>query len=80
MTDLVPKKKVSLTLDADIVAAFERDGALSTQINEALRAEFERREHQEGLRQLLRELEGKYGPLDSPEDLEAIERYKQMLS
>lgn len=80
VTDHAPKQKVSVTLDADIVAEFEKDGPLSPQINEALRAEFERRRHQAGLRELLRDLEEKYGPLDTPEDQAAIQRYVEMLS
>ena len=76
----VPKQKVSLSLDADLVAEFERAGPLSTQVNEALRSEFERRRHQTALRELLARLEEEDGPLESPEDLAAIERYVEMLS
>ena len=76
----VPKQKVSLSLDADLVAEFERAGPLSTQVNEALRGEFERRRHQAALRDLLSRLEEEDGPLDGPEDLAAIARYVEMLS
>ena len=79
MTEVVPKQKVSLSLDADIVEEFERDGPLSTQINEALRVEFERRRHQAALRELGERLKEEYDGLDTPEDREAIARYRDML-
>ena len=39
------KRKVSITLDADLVAAMEADGSttLSAEVNSALRTEFTRR-------------------------------------
>jgi Arc/MetJ family transcription regulator len=47
MTSLA-KRKVSVTLDADFVAAMEADGVttLSAEVNPALRAEFTRRKRQ----------------------------------
>jgi hypothetical protein len=80
MTDTAPKQKVSLSLDADLVAEFERGGPLSPQVNEALRLEFDRRRRHAALQGLVVELADKYGPLDSPEDREAIERYVELLS
>ena len=43
------KRKVSVTLDADLVAAMEADGGttLSAEVNSALRAEFTRRKRQQ---------------------------------
>lgn len=74
------KVKVSLTLDADIVAAFERSGPLSAQINEALRAEADHRLHMIALDELIARYEAEEGPLDTPEDLAAIRRYMELLS
>jgi uncharacterized protein (DUF4415 family) len=46
-----PKRKVSVTLDADLVAALEAEGGttLSAEVNSALRAEFARRQRQQAL-------------------------------
>ncbi len=79
MTEVVPKQKVSLSLDADIVAEFERGGPLSTQINEALRAEFERRRHQAALGKLVERLKAEFDGLDTEEDRAAIAQYREML-
>ena len=79
MTEVVPKQKVSLSLDADIVAEFERGGPLSTQINEALRAEFERRRHQAALGKLVERLKAEFDGRDTEEDRAAIAQYREML-
>ena len=79
MTEVVPKQKVSLSLDADIVAEFERGGPLSTQINEALRAAFERRRHQAALGKLVERLKAEFDGLDTEEDRAAIAQYREML-
>lgn len=75
-----PKRKVSVSLDADLVAEFEREGPLSTEINEALRTESERRRNRAALKALVEELREKYDWLDTPEDREAIARYRELLS
>ena len=80
MTEAAPKRKVSITLDADLVEAFERDGPLSAQINDALRAAYEHRQHRIALRELIERLDAEYGPLDTPEDKAAIARYVELLS
>ncbi len=80
MTESAPKQKVSLSLDADLVAEFEKGGPLSPQVNEALRAEFVRRQHRTALQALVRQLTDTYGPLDTPEDREKIQLYVEMLS
>jgi hypothetical protein len=74
------KQKVSLSLDADLVAEFEKDGPLSTSINDALRAEWSRRRHAHALDELLAMLDRAHGPLDDPDDAAAIERYVELLS
>ncbi len=75
------KRKVSLSLDADLIEEFERDvgEALSAQVNAALRTEVERRRRQRALRQLLDDLDATDGPL-AAEDEEAIERYRRLLA
>jgi hypothetical protein len=74
------KQKVSLSLDADLVAEFEQDGPLSTSVNEALRAEQHRRRHARALDQLVAAFERQHGSLDTPADVAAIERYVDLLS
>ena len=57
------KRKVSVTLDAELVAAMEADGStsLSAEVNSALRAEFTRRKRQQALADLLDHLEAERG-------------------
>jgi hypothetical protein len=58
------KRKVSITLDADLVAAMEADGSttLSAEVNSALRG-----------------LADERGSLDTPEDEAEIARYMRLL-
>lgn len=78
--DRTTKRKVSLSLDADLVAELEQAGPLSSQVNAILAADQQRRRQRMALDELIDELVDKYGPLDSPEDLDAIARYQDMLS
>ena len=75
------KRKVSVTLDADLVAALEAaDGtSLSAEVNSALRAEFTRRQRQQALTDLLDHLADERGELDKPEDAAEIARYMRLL-
>jgi antitoxin CcdA len=75
------KRKVSITLDADLVAALEADDSttLSAEVNSALRAEFTRRKRQQALADLLDRLADERGPLDTPEDEAEIARYMRLL-
>jgi hypothetical protein len=75
------KRKVSVTLDADLVAAMEADGGttLSAEVNSALRAEFTRRKRQQALADLLDNLADERGRLDTPEDEAEIARYSRLL-
>ena len=75
------KRKVSITLDADLVAAMEADPSttLSAEVNSALRAEFTRRKRQQALANLLDRLADERGSLDTPEDEAAIARYMRLL-
>lgn len=75
------KRKVSVTLDADLVEALEAEGGttLSAEVNSALRAEFARRRRQQALADLLDHLADERGRLDSPEDEAEIARYMRLL-
>lgn len=75
------KRKVSVTLDADLVEALEADTSvtLSAEVNSALRAEFTRRKRQQALGDLLDSLAGERGKLDTPEDEAEIARYMRLL-
>jgi hypothetical protein len=75
------KRKVSVTLDADLVAAMEADTSttLSAEVNSALRAEFTRRRRQQALTGLLDQLADERGGLDTPEDQAEIARYMRLL-
>jgi Post-segregation antitoxin CcdA len=75
------KRKVSLTLDADLVAAMEADSGttLSAEVNSVLRAEFTRRKRQHALAELLDRLADERGALDAPEDESEIARYMRLL-
>jgi hypothetical protein len=62
------KRKVSVTLDADLVAALESDSTtISAAVNSALRTEFARRKRQQALADLLDRLADERGRLDTPE-------------
>jgi hypothetical protein len=75
------KRKVSVTLDADLVAALEAEGGttLSAEVNSVLRAEFARRKRQQALGDLLDHLAVERGALDTPEDEAEIARYMRLL-
>ena len=75
------KRKVSVTLDADLVAALEADSGttLSAEVNSALRAEVTRRRRQQALADLLDHLAAERGGLDTPEDEAEIARYMRLL-
>ena len=61
----MPKRKVSVSLDEDLVAELETaDEALSTQVNEAIRAEVGRRRRNRLLTALLDSLDVEYGAVD----------------
>jgi antitoxin component of MazEF toxin-antitoxin module len=75
------KRKVSVTLDADLVAALEAEGGttLSAEVNSALRAEFTRRKRARALAELLDRLADERGRLDTAEDEAEIARYMRLL-
>jgi antitoxin component of MazEF toxin-antitoxin module len=75
------KRKVSVTLDADLVEAMEAasDTTLSAEVNSALRAEFTKRKRQQALADLLDHLADERGMLDTREDEAEIARYMRLL-
>lgn len=74
------KRKISLSLDADLIEEFEQDAGegLSAQVNVVLRAEVERRRRHRALQALLDRLAIEDGPLSS-DDEAGILRYEQAL-
>jgi antitoxin CcdA len=75
-----PKRKISVTVDADLVAEVERLGDnLSARINEALRQELADDRRQRALGELLDRLDDERGPLDTPEDEAEIQRFMLLL-
>lgn len=79
-TGMTAKRKVSLTLDEDLVAELEANmEALSSQVNDAIRVEVERRRRFKALEELLTRLEAELGPLDTEEDEREIARFMRLL-
>ena len=59
------KRKISVSLDADLVAELEAGGsALSAQVNEAIRREVEHRRRQRNLAEFLDHLDAEHGEPD----------------
>ena len=72
----VAKRKVSVSLDEDLVAELETgDEALSAQVNEAIRSEVERRRRNRLLGEMLDALDAALGPVDEA----IIAKYEQLL-
>jgi post-segregation antitoxin (ccd killing protein) len=70
------KRKVSVSLDEDLVEELEREEqGLSAQVNGAVRAEIERRRRQRLLVELLDHLDAEHGPVDES----LIEKYVGLL-
>lgn len=73
---VVKKRKVSVSLDDAVVAELESTGeALSTQVNEVLQFEVERRRRHRLLTEALDELEAVHGPPDES----TVQHYLQLL-
>jgi len=72
----LPKRKVSVSLDEDLVAELEREKqGLSAQVNAAVRAELERRRRHRLLVEFLDQLDSERGPVDEA----LIEKYVGLL-
>ena len=70
------KRKVSVSLDEDLVKELEReDQGLSAQVNLALRAELERRRRNRLLVELLDQLDAEHGPVNEA----LVEKYVGLL-
>jgi antitoxin CcdA len=74
------KRKVSVTVDADLIAEIESSGEnLSAQVNLALRDELARRRRFRALGAFLDSLASDRGALDTPEDEAEIARFTHLL-
>ena len=72
----LPKRKVSVSLDEDLVEELEReDEGLSAQINSAVRAELERRRRNRLLAEWLDRFDAEHGPVGES----LIEKYTELL-
>ena len=73
---MTAKRKVSVSLDEDLVAELEAaDEALSGQVNEAIRAEVERRRRNRLLTDMLDSLDAEHGPVDET----LVAKYMELL-
>jgi Arc/MetJ family transcription regulator len=74
------KRKVSITLDEDLVAELELEASsLSATVNAALRADLDRRRRRRALGELLDRLAATDGPLSTGEDEAEIARFMRLL-
>ena len=74
------KRKISVTLDADVVDELERTGeSVSAHVNRVLREEFAARRRRHNLGLLLDDLAVERGALDTPEDEREIRRFAGLL-
>jgi antitoxin CcdA len=70
------KRKVSVSLDEDLVSELEAGGdALSSQVNDAVRLELERRRRHRLLGEMLDELAAKHGDADE----RIVRKYMELL-
>lgn len=70
------KRKVSVSLDEDLVEELERDEQnLSAQVNQAIRTELERRRRNRLLVALLDQLDSEHGPVDDA----LVQKYTELL-
>jgi len=75
-----PKRKVSVTIDEDLVTDIEAEGdSLSARVNSALRADVAERRRRRALSEFLDQLAADEGPLDTPEDRAQIARFMRLL-
>lgn len=74
------KRKITVTVDAELVAAVRDDDAatLSAVVNAALAGEVERRARLRALRQLVTDLEQRYGPVSPDDDAWAAGLFDQL--
>lgn len=71
------KRKVSVSLDEDLVAELEAGGdTLSAQVNDALRHELERRRRHRLLGEMLDDLDAADGPVDE----KLVAKYIELLT
>lgn len=76
MSMTLPKRKISVSLDSDLVSVLERnERSLSAQINDALRVEMERQKRQRWLSDYLDRLDEEHGPVEE----ELMGKYRRLL-
>lgn len=76
MTSMPTKKKVSVTIDEDLIQHLEAsDENLSSQVNEAIRKVIEAKRHNQVLGEWLDELDERHGPVDEA----LIDHYTDLL-
>lgn len=74
---MTTKRKVSVSLDEDLVTELEAgDETLSSQVNQAIRAELERRRRHRLLDDLVAQLDRAHGPADE----RSVQRYLDLLA
>jgi len=74
---VMTKRKVSVSLDEDLVAELEAgDEALSSQVNDAVRRELTQRRRHRLLGEMLAELESTDGPVDET----LVQKYTELLA
>jgi antitoxin CcdA len=72
----LPKRKLSVSLDEDLVEELEREQqGLSAQVNAAVRTELERRRRHRLLTEFLDQLDTEHGPVDEA----LVEQYARLL-
>lgn len=77
MTIVANKKKVSVTIDEDLIEYLEAsDENLSGQINDAIRKVIEAKRRNEALKAWLDEMDELYGPVDE----QLVQHYMDLLS
>ena len=77
---MTSKRKISVTLDADVVDELERAGeSVSAHVNRILREEFAVRRRRHNLGILLDDLAAEHGALETPEDEREIRRFAELL-
>ena len=73
----LPKRKISVSLDEDLVAALESEGEnLSAQVNAAVREVLDHRRQRRLLAELLDRLDREHGPVDEA----LIDKYTRLLA
>ena len=72
-----PKRKMTVTIDADLVSEMElADEPISTQVNRAVSESISLRRQRRLLREMLDEFEAELGPVDD----DVVQKYRELLA